>query len=305
MKYLLNTTKLGNAFMLPKELVSKHLKLAGAVQLKVILSVFSAIEEEIVPEKIAGNLNLDVNDVSDALGFWCELGYLKTESVKEPAPKKAVLRKTEKPSREEIADRAESDDKIKFILSEAEQKFGRTLRQNECSSLIWLYSDEGLAPSILIMLLDYCRINDKMNIGYIERVAIDWINAGVDTVAAAEERIAMLEARKKAWHKVSAAFGLVKRSPSAKEERLAYKWVYEWGYDRAILKEAYDRTVDTISEFKMNYVEKVLASFYKNGIKNLSDLKEYDEKKANKKASSNYGTYDKEAFKKSLEKDYE
>ena len=310
MEYKINQAKLGSGFFLPTEVADKHIKLAGAMQLKVLLFAYRHIAEPLKPETMALALNISVNDVEDALGFWCELGYFISEQSTPVIiePKRTIRKAAIKPSREEIVELSLQDDKIRFILNEAQAKFGRLLRQNETSTLVWLYADEGMSPAVLLMAIDYCVSQEKTSIGYIEKLCIDWLNNGVDTIAAAEERITLLESMKNAWHKVSSAFGLAKRAPSSKEEKLSYKWVYEYGFSRAMLKEAYNKTVDNLGEYNSKYIEKILESWHKEGIKTLEELESFDinkEKNTQKsKQKNDYAAYDKSEFKKKLENDY-
>ena len=129
---------------------------------------------------------------------------------------KVIKKEIVKPSREDIIELSKNDDKIKFILNEAQKKFGRLLRANETSTLVWLYVDEGLSPAVILMAIDYAKTIDKLSIGYIQKVCIDWLNSGVDNILAAEERIKILNQRRTAWYMISSVFGLIKRSPSKK-----------------------------------------------------------------------------------------
>ena len=76
MEYSVNPAKLGAVFMLPCEVVDKHIKLAGAVQLKVLLFAMRNLSEGITAAKIAAALSLPEVDVADALLYWTESGIL-------------------------------------------------------------------------------------------------------------------------------------------------------------------------------------------------------------------------------------
>ena len=310
MNFKLNPNKLLSTFNLPKSVVEEHIKLAGGTQLKVLLYCFNNLSEEINVNTIAAALKLTVSDAEDALGFWSELGYFnsdETEKAVETTPKKVIKKEIAKPSREDIVMLSREDDKIKFILDEAQRKFGRLLRANETATLVWLYADEGLSPAVILMAIDYAITINKGSIGYIEKLCIDWLNNGVDTTLAAEERIKTLMQMQEAWYKVSSAFGLARRSPSKNEEKLAYLWVYEYGYKRDILKAAYDRTVDSIGEYNIKYTAKIIEGWFKLGVKELKDVEPLEkaaENKTDTKPKENYAGYDKEAYKKSLDEDY-
>ena len=310
MNFKLNPTKLLSTFNLPKSVVEEHIKLAGGTQLKVLLYCFNTLSEEINPNNIAAALKISVNDTVDALGFWSELGYFnsdETEKTVETTPKKVIKKEIIKPSREDIVDLAKNDDKIKFILDEAQKKFGRLLRANETSTLVWLYADEGLSPAVILMAIDYAKTIDKLSIGYIQKLCIDWLNNGVDTTLAAEERIKALNQRRTVWYMISSTFGLIKRSPSKKEEELA-DLCAELGYGREILKEAYSRTIDSIGEYNVKYILTIIKAWNKLGVKEFKDIEALENKeetkKQDKKVKEDYAGYDKEAYKKDLDEDY-
>ena len=65
-----------SVFAVPSELVDKHLKLAGAVQLKVILWILRHSGENITTDDLAKSLNMQEADVRDSLSYWSETGLV-------------------------------------------------------------------------------------------------------------------------------------------------------------------------------------------------------------------------------------
>ena len=307
MSYGINPKMLGDQFTLPKSVVNKHIKLAGSLQLKVLLLIFSDLSKDIDPKNIAKTLAANEQDVEDALGFWADLGYLTAErkpaaeKVKKPVPAKEI----EKPGRIEVAQIASENPEIKFLFSQAQMRLGRTLRQSESSTLTWLAMDQGMPVSVLLMVFDYAVNSGRGTIGYIEKTAVDFINNGIDTIEAAEERIKLLTASQNAWNTVSRTFGLTRRSPSKKEAELCYKWVYTFGFSTAVLKEGYDITVDNIGEFNMKYLDKVLEDWHKGGVASIEDVKKYIDSHKQEKKEKSAPSYDKKSFNKKLESDFE
>lgn len=307
MSYGINPKMLGDQFTLPKSVVNKHIKLAGSLQLKVLLLIFSDLSKDIDPKNIAKTLAANEQDVEDALGFWADLGYLTAErkpaaeKVKNPVPAKEI----EKPGRIEVAQIASENPEIKFLFSQAQMRLGRTLRQSESSTLTWLVMDQGMPVSVLLMVFDYAVNSGRGTIGYIEKTAVDFINNGIDTIEAAEERIKLLTASQNAWNTVSRTFGLTRRSPSKKESELCYKWVYTFGFSTAVLKEGYDITVDNIGEFNMKYLDKILEDWHKGGVASLEDVKKYVDGHKQEKKEKAAPSYDKKSFNKKLESDFE
>ena len=161
MGYCLNPNELSNFFAVPCGVVDKYLTLASATNLKVLLWMLRNCNTGFDTNKAAQALNIPEYDVRDALKYWEDKGiiYNPDDTPKSNTAERnnnlhvAVRAQTVKPSREEVAKRGNECPEIAFILREAELKFGRSLRQNEASTLVWLYDDEGLSAAILLMLI--------------------------------------------------------------------------------------------------------------------------------------------------------
>ncbi len=74
--YSVNFTAFDGVFAVPNCLVDQHIKLAGAVQLKVLLWVLRQGGQPFTPEDIAAGLNLSTGDVCDAMQYWVSAGLI-------------------------------------------------------------------------------------------------------------------------------------------------------------------------------------------------------------------------------------
>jgi DnaD/phage-associated family protein len=217
-------------------------------------------------------------DINDALMFWAELGFIEYEGAAfspgavAAEPTKVAPPKPPKPDRKEVARRGMESPEIAFLLNEAQQKFGRMLKQSESSVLVWIYDDLGLDASIILMILEHAVQAEKVNITYIERVARDWAENGIDTLAYAEQRIVELNNNRSAWNKMRRAFGLDSRSPSETEAKLAVLAVIEWKMSDELLKKAYDACVDSLGKYNVKYIKKVLTEWNKKGVTTVKEL---------------------------------
>lgn len=291
-------------FSVPSEIVDSHLKLAGALQLRVILYCLRhTYDAEINPSLMAELFTVSEEDINDALMFWAELGFIECEgptfkvlpTVTELS--KVVPPKPPKPDRKEVARRGLESPEIAFLLNEAQQKFGRMLKQSESSVLVWIYDDLGMDASLILMVLEYAVKAGKVNISYIEKIAKDWAENGVDSIVAAEKRIVELTNARSAWNKMRIAFGLDSRSPSETESKLAVLSIIDWKMPDDLLKRAYDACVDSLGKYNVKYIKKVLTEWHKQGItsvKDLEKLKSEDKSNAkfNQKSKSNNSVED-------------
>ena len=296
MGYYLNPNELTAMFAVPVSVADKHLKIASAEQLKVLLWCLKNADKQYNISAVADSLKLDEYTVRDALDFWCERGVLcstaeTTVTAAPPDKKKAVRSAAVKPGRDEVARRGLEDAEVAFILHEAEQKLGRILRQSEASTLVWLHDDLGLSASLLLMIVSFAVTEGRPNIGFIDRTAVEWVNDGVSDIESAEQRLVLMRRQKSAWHTVETAMGIEHRSPTKAELSMADTWVNEWGYGHDIIREAYEICVNTTSKFSIPYIKKIISEWHKKGVKTVHDIAALSNKKATSTKTDNIGDY--------------
>lgn len=306
MKYSLNTNAMTAPFFVPSSVADKHIKLATATQLKVLLVFLKNVTLGTSPEDIAEFLRLPLTEVCDALDFWvdreilCSAGKEVLPVSEKEEPAKVVRPTVIKPSREEIAKAADSDPKISFLIGEAEMKLARGLRDSEIRTLCWLYMDCGMDVSLVLMLVEYAISEGKATVSFIEHTAVSWLDSGVTTLSQAEEQIEERNRKKTAWSIVVSAFGMDYRMPSDKELEFADRWVTRWGFGRELLREAYNICVDKNAKLSMPYINKILEKWHKDGIKTVEETKGPAKPKKDK---NGFGAYDKSLVEKLLNKD--
>ena len=306
MDYSLSPKAISNPTVIPSEVVDKYLKLSSGEQLKVLLYFVRNAYLNPEAEDIANYFKMPISEVLDALNFWADAGILlKAEVQTKPVVKEktAIKAQSIKPPREEIALLSNEDPMVGFLLREAELKFRRGLRGSEQQTLVWLYSDYGMDISLILMLVEYAISETKANIGFIESTALKWIESGVDSITAAERYIEEQCQKKTAWAIVSRIFGLDHRSPSAKELEFSYRWVNEWEFKKELLKEAYDKCIDAKGSIKFPYINTILESWHKKGVKTLEDITTKETPTPKAKGKGSFSTYDKTLIDKLLNSD--
>lgn len=303
MDYFINPTALMPFFAVPYAVADKHLKLASELAVKVLLYILRHSDEKINVQSLCTFFRVDEGEICDALDFWVTAEIIgvngKTEmKLNEPKPiKKTVRSKAVKPTREEIARRGSDDEKIAFLLREAQMKFGRALTTSESATLVWLYDSAGVDVSLILMASEYAsNYTGKLNIRNIEKIALDWADNGVKTIAEAEKRITLLSRQETSWRLLETVFGLDRRSPSVKELELAALFVEQWNFSREMLRAAYEQCVDSTGKFSMPYIKKILENWHKRGYTTVAQTKA---EKTETKGSS-HATYDIEAFMKKI-----
>ena len=296
MKYSVNLSSYKKVFAVPAALVEDDIRLAGAIQIKVLLWMYFHTAQSADAEEIAQSLGLAAADVRDAMQYWlmkgliCEAG-VQPEPVSQPsdeerpqvaAPPAEVHAKTTvvptpaKPSREELSRRGDENPEISWMMSEAQQRFGRTLSYGEMSTLVWLYDTQGLPAAVILMIIEYSLSMEKCNIRYIEKVDMNWAQQEIDTVEKAESLLVQSEKGRRAWGKIESAFGIDHRQPSEKEREYASRWITEWKFSQEMLRLAYDQCVDNTAKLSLPYINKILEKWHKLSLKSCREVQEYN-----------------------------
>ena len=282
MDYFINPAAFGSAFVIPSDIVDKHLKLAKGEHIKVLLFVLKNISDDPSLDEISTQTGVSEYDVNEALIYFSNVGILtpKHQPQKPTQAEPTAVVQSLKPSRTDVARRGNEDPKIRYLLREAGIKLGRNLKTNETSTLVWLYDDQGLDISLILLIIQYAVQHNKANIRFIESVAVNWLNNGIETITQADAELKNMALGEQAFGIVCSAFGLERRKPSAKETELCNKWINEWKLSPDLLSAAYEECVNQKSKFSFSYTAKIIENWHKKGIQSVEDIKEKPKKEA-------------------------
>lgn len=319
-----------SVFVVPCDVVDKHIKLAGSAQLKVLLWILRHSGENFTVDDLGVSLSMNKADVNDAMQYWIETKIItENNGIIEPAKdnlktvdlkcnnnenrnlqgsilkdnKRFMSRsvsRPQKPDSEFLAKRISESEEIAFLMQEAQVILGKPISTGDSATLLMLHDTDGLPVDVIIMLLQYAVSVGKGHMRYIEKVGIRWADEGIDSLEKAEKKIRYLSDMKKAWSIVEKITGIEHHSPTLNEKKFADKWVNEWNFTDDMIREAYERCVDNTGRFTFKYTDKILERWLKMNIKNIKEANE--EKNASKrsklKQENNKPSYDIEAYEK-------
>ena len=322
MSIKINLGAWSSVFAVPSKIVDEGLKFSDGVKLKVLLYVLRNAGNNLTDIDISSATGVNVTDIPEALDYWVNMGILcksdgeyapvtteqseatvdnsKKEIKKKLKPtteeiakdvnenkKRFVLTKPQRPDYVFTAQRLVEDEELKILVNEAQTALGKTLADSDISMLLMLKDTCGLPLDVIIMLIQYTISINKANIRTIERIGIQWADEGVQSVEAADEKIRQANLSSKNYSIVKTAFGLSNPgSPTAKQLEYCNKWITEWKFSPDMLREAYERCVDTKGSMKFNYIDGILKRWHNEGIMNLNDLKEFEAQKTSKTVSA-------------------
>lgn len=320
MDYTIDVKKYGQYFCVPKKIIEENLAFCSGLALKVILIILSH-NTPISLDEIAKVLCVLTGDVRQAIEFWESKGiefikYKKhdeinvvttvtstqnnsasTQSIKPPqtATKQVNDFKVSPISRSELNKLIKEDNDIYFLVEEAQVQMGKLLNSQEIETLVSLYTYCGVSIDVILMAIGYCKNIDKSNMNYIKKVVLSWNENGIDTLEKAEKYIILLSQTYENENTIKSAFG-IDRKLSSKEIKLADKWISEFGFDIKMIRLAYERTIDNIGKISFAYIDTILTSWHRDGIKNPMQAQEQDKKRSMTKNSSSTGTYKKNSY---------
>lgn len=296
MNYYINPSSLSGVFTVPNSVVDRYFKLSSPQHIKVLLYVLRSIGDDPEESVIAENCGLSEYDVKEALLYWADAGIILPKNAPLETTQKeknTAVKQNEKPTRRDIAKRSTEDSKIQYLLCEAQKRFARNLKDNEARTLVWLYDDQGLDVSVILLVVQYAITKGKGNIRFIENVCLDLADKGIDNIADADAEMHKRDLQDKCWGIVCSAFGIERRKPSKKESEKAEKWISEWKISKEMLSLAYDECVDKKSKFSFPYVAKIIENWHDEGYEKIDDIK-------NKPQKSEFASYDIDLYEKMI-----
>lgn len=284
---------LDEVFALPAQVVDKHIRLAGSAQLKVLLWLARAGRGEFDPDACAAAIGLPAADCIDALQYWVETGVLTRSGAKpararttkpapsaEPvsvqsapkAPAPVARPQAVKPQMPEVIAREKASPEFAYLLDTTSARLGKPLSPGDMETLLYLYDTVGLPAEVVLMVVAYAITMGKTNMRYIEKIALDWADLGITTMAAAEEQLCHLERSRDAWARVCGWLALAIEHPTVAQMNNAEKWIFGWKMPEELIRHAYALCREKTGKFQSNYMTKILEHWHLDGLDTLEKV---------------------------------
>ncbi len=295
-----NPAGLGGVFALPASVVQQHLKLAGSVQLKVLL--FYAANGGFDAAACAKAIGSSEADCLDALQYWVEAGVLLRSGQPAPAAAPAVTPtappavvaprpKAVKPQMTEVVAARSAHPEFGLLLDTLSARLGRPLSPGDMETMLYLWRDAGLPTEVILMVVGYAACADHFTVRYIEKIALDWADKGIRTMDAAEQHLCYLERCQQALLKVQTVCKLTSPlSDCATNLALAEKWIFVWRMADELLCKAYALCMDKTGKFSAKYMDRVLENWHEQGITAADQLEKKSKKSS--KSTADGGEYE-------------
>lgn len=293
------------------DFIDKYVRFTKPEYLQVYLYIVSIADRTGgIPsaEDIAKALDISSVKAEFILEYWASRGEIEmsegsymlctskspsknNQTNKKVAKQPAVHMRSTRPAytQKEIAALSESDKQISGMFYQAETILKKALSPSETELLFSFHDWLGLPVEVILMLLSYASKKGKTTKRYLETVAIDWADKGINDFDAAEAYISELEAADNAETKVRAILGIHNRGLSSTEKKYIKLWVNDLKIPSELIELAYDRTVEYTGKLSWSYMDKLLQSWMAKGCRTTEDVNAADEEfyKQNGNGSSN------------------
>lgn len=306
MEYRWNPEQWTEAVALPAAVVDRHIRLAGPTQLKVLLWLARTGQGTFDPAACAAAIGYSPADCADAMQYWLGTGILteagqpagdtpslpekrqaeaaaanpapavkapqpmaaKPPAAKAPAPRQSARPAPVKPQMKEVLARQKESPDFSYLLEAASARLGKAISPGEMETLLYLFDTAGLPAEVILMVIEYAVADGKTGMRYIEKVALDWADRGIDSISAAEEHLCGLERRRQAWEQVRGLLALP-QSGTAAQKDMADRWISQWRMKDELICLARDMCVEKIGKIHCTYIDRILEHWHADGIDTL------------------------------------
>lgn len=231
---------------------------------------------------LADTLGIARSDLDKALGFLMGAGIIRREGgtrrkkdapVKEEpkaAPRRAEVTELPRYTTDEFTEILERRHELKLLIDEAQNALGKVFNQTEIRQLVSISEGLGLDDEYILLLLAYCKAQDKKNLRYAEKLALSFYDEGITTADALTARLQELTLAASAEGLVKRLFGF-SRSLTAKEKGFLADWTAKFGFGDSMIEKAYEIAVESTSNPNLNYLNSILVRWHEEGIKTPED----------------------------------
>lgn len=273
-----------NEFPISYHFAEKYVRFSNPEYLQLYLYISYQVDKNGVfpkTEEIARDLAITPERAIFMLDFWVsrdeliydEYGYrFPDKTLKEPKPvtipKPQPRKQSSRPSytMAEIDSVATNNKSVSALFYQAETVLNKILTPSDMEMLYSFVDWLGLPVEVITMLLSYAAKRGKTNRRYLETVAIDWAERGIDTFEAAESYITVLEQADSMEREIRNILGIYDRALTATEKKYIKLWTEDSRITPELVALAYDRTVAHTGKLSWAYMNKILESWAEAGL---------------------------------------
>ena len=281
--------------------IDKHMPKARGEYVKVYLlglKYSSSGEPGVSSEIMARTLHLLETDVMNAWNYWTDEGVINMTSIDEMGNFRIefnILSNTQSSNNNINLLKELDNQSIKDMLQDIEKLLGRPLSTKEMTMYLGWIDEYNFNPELILLLIQYCASKGKTDSRYIEKVALSWSDLNVHSVEDAQQFIKKHEDKWINIRKILNYLGMKDAEVMKPQELILDKWLNTFNFSVEVIEKASDVCFQRINKSDFKYIDGILTSWSKEGIKTLEDVAKKDYKKSigkkNTVKNSNKGTF--------------
>lgn len=258
---------------------------------------------------IANALGLLESDVLNAWDYWNEQGVIKMNSIDSKGNYQIdfiELTSLDCNNTENINLLEElSNTSLKDMLHDIEKLVSRPLSSKEMTMYLSWHRDFNFSPELILLLIQYCASKGKLDSRYIETIALSWHDSNIKNINDAQSYIKQHEDKWLKIRKILNYLGIHNTDIMKPQEKLLAKWLDIYKYPLEVIYRACDICFERINKADFKYIDAILNSWYKDGLKSLEEIEKKGTKKSNYKNASNKNASNKNTSNKNNFTNYE
>ena len=159
------------------------------------------------------------------------------------------------------------------LLFIAESYIGKPLTPAEIKTILYFTDVLHFSEDLIDYLIQYCVDKGKKDFKYIEKVAVNWAQEGINTPKQAQEQAYLYD---KNIYTIMKELGK-NSAPTPREAEYITGWIKEYGFANDIIFEACERTVMATDKNRFEYADRILRSWHEQNVRHKSDISRIDE----------------------------
>ncbi len=159
------------------------------------------------------------------------------------------------------------------LLFIVESYIGKPLTPSEIKTILYFTDVLHFSDDLIDYLIQYCVDRGKKDFKYIEKVAVNWAEAGITTPKQAQKNASRYD---KNIYTIMNGLGK-SNSPTAKELEFITRWMKDYGFPMDVIMEACERTVLATDKHRFEYAESILSSWKRHNVQHKSDIRGIDD----------------------------
>lgn len=163
---------------------------------------------------------------------------------------------------------------ISELLFIIETYLKHPLNPTEMNTIFFWYDGLKFSGELIEYLVEYCITNGHSSLRYMDKVALGWVENGIDSIEKAKEHVSI---HSKAYYSIMKAFGISGRNLADSEMVYVNKWSKDYAFDIEIIQEACKRTISATQKPSFEYTDTILTNWHNQNVHTLKDISVLDE----------------------------